>query len=123
MEDKYIYSKADFEEAIQQGLKDSFGYELVNFLKEQITEQLKYVNIFRFYERNCCGCVGSNTECDFTYGRGEAKGCWDKAKKGELFDCPVRTNGTMILDPKKGKNGLQSVDISDRDKPPYPIIV
>ena len=119
---EFIYSKADFEEAIRQGLKDCFGYDLVEVLMEKAVAELKYANVFRFYDRNCPGCVGGKEECDFAYGKGEAKGCWDKAYKGELFNCPVRTNGTFTFNTAQREKGVQQVDLSDRDKSPYPVI-
>ena len=118
---EYIYSIDDFERAIQEALKDMFGGNLVDFVEKEIIKNLEsYVNLYRFYDRNCAGCVSGNTECDFAYGRNEAKDCWEKAKKGELFNCPVRVNGTMVFSPKEG---LKKIDLSNRDKLPYPIII
>jgi len=117
---EYIYSKGDFEEAMRGALKDMFGYNLQEFIVDESLKNLKnYVNLYRFYDRNCPGCVCGNTECDFAYGKNMAKDCWKKAKNGELFDCPVRVNGTMAF---SREEGLKKIDISDRDKPPYPII-
>uniref|UniRef100_A0A6M3LMU9 Uncharacterized protein n=1 Tax=viral metagenome TaxID=1070528 RepID=A0A6M3LMU9_9ZZZZ len=119
--DRYIYCENDFEEAMREALKEMFGYDLREFIVEKSIENLKnYTNLYRFYDRNCPGCVCGNTECDFAYGRDKAKDAWEKAKKGELFDCPVRVNGTMILDNPRG--GLKEIDISDRKELPYPII-
>jgi len=121
--DEYIYCENDFKEAMRDSLRDCFGYDLIEFIQENAIKKLKqYTNLYRFYDRNCVGCVSGNTECDFAYGRGNAKDCWEKAKKGELFDCPVRTNGTMVFNTVGRNKELQDVDISDRDKPPYPIV-
>ena len=117
---EYIYCEHDFEEAIRETLKEMFGYDLNEFIVEGAIKNLKsHANLYRFYDRNCPGCVCGNDECDFAYGRDKAEGCWKKAKEGILFDCPVRVNGTMVMG---GGEGLRSVDISDRDKPPYPIL-
>lgn len=120
MKSKYIYSKSDFTQAIQQALKDMFGYDLIDFIEEKTIKYLdEYVNLYRFYERNCAGCVDEKTECDVAYGKGKAKDCWEKAKKGELFDCPVRINGTLVFTKEEG---IKKIDISDRNEPLYPII-
>lgn len=117
---EYIYSQSDIKSAIEEALKDMFGSDLVDIVQDKTIKALNsYVNLYRFYDRNCPGCVGGNTECDFAYDTGKAKGGWGKAKDGELFDCPVRTNGTMIFSPKEG---MKNIDISDRDKLPYPIV-
>ena len=116
---EYIYSKGDFKSAMEEAFDDMFGHDLVEFLAEAAIKNLeRYVNINRFFDRNCVGCVTSNDCCDFTYGRNEAKGAWKKAVRGELFDCPVRGNGTMMFNSAK----LQSVDVSDRAEAPYPIV-
>lgn len=117
---KYLYCENDFKQAMQAALKEMFGYDLQEFIVDKSIKELKnYVNLFRFYDRNCPGCVRGNTECDFAYGRDEAKDCWEKAKTGELFDCPIRINGSFAMGPGEP---FHQVDISDRDKPPYPII-
>ncbi|MBE3087473.1 MAG: hypothetical protein IMZ64_14800 [Bacteroidetes bacterium] len=119
--EKYIYCEDDFKEAMREALKEMFGYDLQEFIVDKSIEALeKYVNLYRFYGRNCPGCVCGNTECDFAYGRKEAKDCWEKAKKGELFDCPVRANGTLMMGPGEP---LHQVDISDRNELPYPIVI
>lgn len=121
-ENKYIYCEEDIKQAIDDAVGDTFNweYELVNFFAEKVIDRLKfYTNIYRFYDRNCAGCVCENKECDFAMGNGKAYGCWEKARKGEIFDCPVRVNGSMTLTPGKG---LSAVDISDRRKPHYPVI-
>jgi len=118
--DKYIYCENDFIEAMRGTLGEMFKDDLNEFIVEKVIKNLKeHVNLYRFYARNCAGCVAGNDECDFAYGRGKAEGCWEKAVKGELFDCPVRTNGTLAF---SREEGFRDVDISDRDKPPYPII-
>jgi len=121
-EKKYIYCENDIEQAIKQVVENTFGwqYELTIFFTEKVIKEIKnYTNLFRFYDRNCAGCVCDNEECDFAHGKGKAEGCWEKAKNGELFDCPVRVNGSMTFTPGKG---FDQVDISDRNKPPYPIV-
>ena len=116
----YIYSKDDFERAIINALEDMFGYELNEIIKDKVIKYLdEYINLIRFYNRNCAGCVSGNKECDFAYGRNKAVGCWEKAKNGELFDCPVRTNGTFMFSKEKG---LNKIDISDRNDDKYPVI-
>lgn len=121
--EEYIYSLMDIESAIYEALKDVLSWDR-NSIADLIvdttrTNLKKYVNVYRFYGRNCIGCIADNAECDFTYGRGKAKGAWEQAVKGELFDCPVRVNGTMIFNREEG---LKEIDISDRDQPPYPIV-
>ena len=61
-------------------------------------------------------------DCDFARGRGKAKDGWKKAVAGEIFNCPVRTGGTLSFDTNHPEKGLQEMDLSDRDKPPYPIV-
>lgn len=122
---KYIFCLNDVVKATQNAIKDIFGdaYGLSDLIEETIVKNLNaYTNIYRFYERNCSGCVSGNDECDFTMGRGKAEGSWEKALKGEIFDCPVRVNGTMVFDIEKRDEGPRPIDISDRDKPHYPII-
>jgi hypothetical protein len=122
---KYIYSENDIRDAIKDVNEDTInlGYDLLEFFIEKVWENLKnYTNLHRFYDRNCAGCVSSNDECDFAFGRGKAKDAWEKAKVGEIFDCPVRTNGTLLFDKNHPEKGIEDIDISDRDKPPYPII-
>lgn len=121
-ETKYIYCEDDIKQAIENTVKDTFNweYELVNFFSGKVIDCLKfYTNIYRFYDRNCVGCVCGNKECDIATGKGECYGCWEKARRGEIFDCPVRVNGTMNFIPGRG---LEKIDISDRDKPHYPVI-
>ena len=36
-----------------------------------------------------------------------------------MFDCPVRTNGTLMVSSEKG---IEDIDISDRGKSPYPVV-
>jgi len=115
----YIYSKHDIEEAIGDALENFFGYELIDVIEKKVIAELKYSNLYRFYGRNCPGCVSGNKECDFAFGRGDAHGAWEKARMGKLFDCPVRTSGTMSF---SRDEGLQKIDISDRDQAPYPVI-
>lgn len=120
---EYIFSKSDFRGAIRGALDDMFGSDLNEIIADKtIVELERYVNVKRFYDRNCCGCVCGNDECDFAFGRNEAKGAWKMAVRGKLFDCPVRVNGTMTFDTSKPEEGIQSIDISDRDDPPYPTV-
>ena len=118
---EYKYSIADFKGAIEDGLKDIIeGYKLKEFISDSICDELeKYVNLYRFYGRNCSGCAGCKDDCSFAYGSGNAKGAWDKARKGEIFDCPVRTNGTLSF---SSDEGIKSIDISDRKEKPYEVI-
>lgn len=120
--DKYIYSLDDIDEAAYNALKDVFGWDhnsVSDLVARTIKNNLKdYVNLYRFYDRNCPGCVCGNQECDFAYGRGDAHGARERACKGEIFDCPVRVNGTMTF---SREQGFRDID-SDRGKPPYPII-
>ena len=117
---EYIYCENDFEQAMRSALKEMFGYDLQEFIIEKSIKNLKnYTNLYRFYDRNCPGCVCGNDECDFAYGRDKARGAWEKAKEGQLFDCPVRVNGSMAMGPGEP---IHPVDISDRDKPHYPIV-
>jgi len=123
-EEKYIYCEEDVKQAIEEAIKDTFNWEynLVKFFSEEVIKNLKeYTNLYRFYRRNCVGCVSGKDECDFAYGRGKAKGAWEKAKKGEIFDCPVRINGNGIFNTQEPEKGIQEIDISDRKKNPYPI--
>ena len=122
---EYIYCENDVEQAIKEAIEDTFkwNYDLVEFFNERVARNLReYANLYRFYDRNCAGCVGSNDECDFAYGRGEAKGAWEKVKKGEMFNCPVRINGSFNFNTAEPEKGLQKIDISDRKEKPYPII-
>lgn len=117
---EYVYCENDFVEAMRDTLREMFKDDLNELIIEKAIKNLKsYVNLYRFYDRNCSGCVGGRDECDFAVERGKAEGCWEKVVKGELFDCPVRTNGTMSF---SREEGMKRIDISDRDKPPYPII-
>jgi len=117
---EYIYCENDFKQAMQEALKKMFGYNLQEFIVNESIQALKtYVNLYRFYNRNCPGCVSGNTECKVAYGTNEAKGSWEKAKKGELFDCPVRINGSFVIGPGEP---FHQIDISDRNKSPYPIV-
>jgi len=120
---KYVYCRNDFEQALEEALKGVFGNdgsELNDLIVEKAIYKLEnYVNIYRFYARNCPGCVAGNSECDFAFGRNEAKGSWEKAKNGMMFDCPCRTNGTLTF---CREEGMKSTDISDRGKPAYPIV-
>lgn len=116
---QYIYCISDFEQAIEDGLKDWFGEELIGKIQESIIKDLEnYVNLYRFYDRNCSGCVGGNKDCDFAYGRKNAEGAWKKAKAGTLFDCPCRVNGTMSV----SDGVIERIDLSDRNKPHYPVV-
>lgn len=118
--DKYIYSKADFENAIEHGLKDFFGYELIECISERAIKELdNYVNYYRFTDRNCPGCVSGPEECDVAYGRNKGRDIFDKAKKGKVFDCPCRINGTMCF---SREEGIKEIDISDREESPYPVV-
>ena len=118
---EYVYCENDFKESLRATLKEMFGYDLQEFIVENSIKNLKnYANLYRFYDRNCPGCVSGNDECAFAYGKDEAKDCWDKAKEGKLFDCPVRINGSFAMGPKEP---FHSVDISDRNESPYPIII
>ena len=117
--DEYIYCINDFEEAIEDALEDMFGPNLREFITKQARDRLqRYVNWYRFMDRNCQGCVSGPKECDLAYGRGRAEGCWNAAKAGKLFDCPVRTNGTFAFGPR----GKEDIDLSSRAEPPYPIV-
>ena len=119
--EKYIYCENDFREAMYRTLKDMFNYDLNGFIVGRVLDNLKeYSNLCRFYDRNCSGCVGGNDDCDFAHQRGNAKDTWKKVVEGKLFDCPVRTNGTFTF--ARGVGEIKQVDISDRDKPPYPVI-
>ena len=120
--DKYIYSQGDIEEAIEDVMEEVFGTKYTK-LSDLIVERVKfhldrYVNLYRFYDRNCCGCPSGNDSCDLAYDRVE--GTRAKAVLGEIYDCPFRINGTLTFSQEEG---LKSIDISDRDKPPYPIVV
>lgn len=123
--EKYIYCEEDIEQAIEEAMKDTFNweYDLVEFFNEKVAKNLReYTNVYRFYRRNCAGCSSGKDECDFVYGRNEAKGAWEKVKKGEMFDCPVRHGGTFVFNSNEPKKGLQKIDISDKKEKPYPII-
>ncbi|GAH84508.1 unnamed protein product, partial [marine sediment metagenome] len=66
--EKYIYCENDFREAMRRSLKDMFGYDLNDFIVGRVIKNLKeYVNLYRFYDRNCPGCVGGNDDCDFAH--------------------------------------------------------
>ena len=122
---KYIYSEKDVRDSIKDVNEDTInlGEDLLDVFMEKVSTNLKeYTNLHRFYDRNCPGCVSSNDECDVAYGRGKVEGIWKKAKNGEVFDCPIRVNGTMCFDTSHPEKGIEKIDISDRDKPPYPII-
>ena len=122
---EYIYSEKDIRDSIEDVNEDTInlGEDFLEVFIEKVKYNLKeYTNLHRFYDRNCCGCVAGNQECDFSCNRGKAAGAWEKAKAGEIFDCPVRCNGTRMFNPNHPEKGLESIDISDRDKPPYPII-
>ncbi|GAH43489.1 unnamed protein product, partial [marine sediment metagenome] len=81
-----------------------------------------YTNLHRFYSRNCSGCVGAPDDCEFTRGRGKAKDGWKKAVAGEIYDCPVRTSGTLRFDTNHPEKGIETIDISDKGEAPYPVI-
>ena len=122
---EYIYSEKDIQDVIEDVNKDTInlGEDLLDAFIEKVKYNLKeYSNLYRFYDRNCCGCVSSKDECAFAYGNGKAQGAWEKARAGKIFNCPVRTNGTLSLNTNHPEKGLEKIDISDRDKPPYPII-
>lgn len=122
---EYIYCEKDVSDAIEDVNKETvnLGYRLLETLIERVLYNLKeYTNLHRFYGRNCSGCVGAPDDCDFAHGRGKAKSGWKKAVAGEIFDCPVRTSGTLQFDTNHPEKGIETIDISDRDKPPYPII-
>jgi len=122
----YIYSEKDICDSIEDVNEETInlGKDFLEVFIERVKSNLKeYTNLHRFYDRNCCGCVCGNEECDFVYGKGEAEGAWQKAKAGEIFDCPVRVNGTLRFNTEHPEKGLEKIDISDREKPPYPIIV
>ena len=118
--DEYIYCINDFEEAIEDALEDMFGPDLREFIVKRAREKLEqYVNWYRFMNRNCPGCVSGPKECDVAYGRDRGAGCWEQAKNGKLFDCPVRTNGTIAF----SSNGtIKDIDLSERSEPPYPTV-
>jgi hypothetical protein len=123
--ERYIYSEKDVRDAIVDVNKDTInlGEDLLEVLIKKIQYNLReYSNLYRFYNRNCCGCVSDNKECDFYYGRGKAENAWEKAKAGEIFDCPVRINGTLCFNTNHPEKGIEKIDISDRDKLPYPIV-
>jgi hypothetical protein len=122
---EYIYSEKDIYDSIEDVNEETInlGEDFLEFFIEKVQSNLReYTNIHRFYDRNCPGCVSSNNECDFAYGREGAEGLWKKAKDGKIFDCPVRVNGTLCFDTRHPEKGIGKIDISDRDKPPYPII-
>jgi len=122
---EYIYSENDISDVIEDVNEDTInlGEELLEAFIKKVQYNLKeYTNLYRFYDRNCCGCVCSNKECDFAFNRGKARGACEKAKAGEIFNCPVRVNGSLRFDTNHPEKGLEKIDISDRDKPPYPII-
>ena len=122
---EYIYCEKDVSDAIEDVNKETInlGSELLEVFIKRVLYNLKaYTNLHRFYGRNCSGCVGAPSDCDFARGRGKAKDGWKKAVAGEIFDCPVRTSGTLGFDTDHPEKGIETIDISDRDKPPYPII-
>jgi hypothetical protein len=101
---------------MENTLKEMFGSKIVNFVVDEVTNDLdEYVNLYRFQERNCAGCMLEKSDCPFAY---DTTGNWSKAVKGELFDCPVRRNGTLRM---HGES-FEKIDISDRSKPVYPVI-
>ena len=118
---EYIYEANDVREAIEDALEEILpGYKLREFITKEVIKALKQkVNYYRFTDRNCGGCVSGPDECDLACGRGKGKNGYAKAINGDIFDCPVRCNGTMSFSPSEG---MKRVDISDRDKPPYPIV-
>ena len=123
---EYIYSEGDIRDSIEDVNEETInlGEDFLEAFIERVKNNLReYTNLHRFYDRNCCGCVGGNDECDFARGRGEAKGAWEKAKAGEMFNCPVRINGSLRFDTNHPEKGIEKIDISDREKPPYPIIM
>ena len=74
---EYIYSENDIREAIEGANKDTInlGEDFLEAFIEKVKYNLnEYTNLYRFYDRNCCGCVSGNKECDFVYGRGKAEG-------------------------------------------------
>jgi len=122
---EYVYCEKDVSDAIEDVNKETInlGDKLLEVFIERVLHNLKeYTNLYRFYGRNCSGCVGMPDDCDFAQGRGKAKDDWKKAVAGEIFNCPVRTGGTLSFDADHPEKGIQEIDLSDRDKPPYPII-
>jgi len=122
---EYVYCEKDVSDAIEDVNKTTvnLGHHLLEaFIKRVLYNLKEYTNLYRFYGRNCSGCVGAPEDCEFARGQGKAKGGWKKAVAGEIFDCPVRTSGTLQFDTAHPEKGLETLDISDRDKPPYPII-
>ncbi len=74
--ERYIYSGKDICNAIEDVNEDTInlGGDLLELFITKVQKNLsRYANLYRFYDRNCCGCVGSNKECDFAYGRGRAE--------------------------------------------------
>jgi len=122
---EYIYSGKDVEDAIEDVNKETvnLGDELLEvFIKRVLYNLKEYTNLHRFYGRNCSGCAGMPDDCNFARGQGKAKDGWKKAKAGEIFDCPVRTNGTLRFDTNHPEKGIERIDISDRGEAPYPIV-
>lgn len=122
---EYIYCEKDASDAIEDVNEETvnLGYKLLEVFTKRVLYNLKeYTNLHRFYSRNCSGCVGGKEDCEFARGQGKAKGGWKKAVAGEIFDCPVRTSGTLQFNTNHPEKGIETLDISDRDKPPYPII-
>lgn len=123
MSEKFIYSTHDVRLAIRDALEHFFGHDLIEIIGDKIIDKLeRYSNWYRFQGRNCTGCVSSPYDCDVAYGRGKGKGIWDKAFKGDVFDCPSRLNGTLLVNNSKESFSVQSLDVSSRKEPPYPII-
>jgi len=123
--EKYIYCEKDISDAIEGVNKATvnLGYKLLeNFIERVLYNLKEYTNLHRFYSRNCSGCVGTPDDCEFARGRGKAKDGWKKAVAGEIFDCPVRTSGTLRFDTNHPEKGIKTIDISDRGEAPYPII-
>jgi len=122
---EYVYCEKDVSDAIEDVNERTInlGDELLDIFIKRVLHNLKeYTNLHRFYGRNCSGCVGMPKDCDFAHGQGKAKGGWKKVVAGEIFDCPVRVSGTLQFDTAHPEKGIETLDISDRDKPPYPII-
>lgn len=122
---EYVYCEKDVTAAIEDVNEETINLGsnlLESFIKRVLHNLKEYTNLHRFYGRNCSGCVGSSEDCDFAHGRGKAKDGWKKAVAGEIFDCPVRTGGTLQFDTNHPEKGIETIDLSDKDKPPYPII-
>ncbi|GAH84505.1 unnamed protein product [marine sediment metagenome] len=75
-----------------------FGYDLNDFIVGRVIKNLKeYVNLYRFYDRNCPGCVGGNDDCDFAHERGKAEGCWEKVVEGDVMPSFQRKKQFLIV--------------------------